>query len=250
MSSLLISFGLNVIGNTYKIVTYGSAATIGSYIMKTIYNNIGKHPTRSLSDFCSNYDDLMIPVDPANPQNLVPFGFGVWDIINEETTNYEICHTLAGDKKFSIVTVIVNSQHSFTIHHAIVKDHIMEYEQVLTALKAPFWKSDSWVFDPTKFGAPDKSFDTSFSTSDITDADNRSDIHCFTVGKHKTKHVFSLILNRSVLDVSFGVCTGDIRSKIGKVTKLDPNTDSGFVKLSASIGPWWTLPTPLAPSPP
>lgn len=259
MSSLLISFGLNVIGKAYHIATYGSAATavynVPSYLVKTIYNPIQKHATKTFSDFFANIDDLTIvepvPNDPANnnPANIVPVPIDEgYEEICEATTRYEVCHTKVGDRNFSVITVIAHNQPSFNIHHAIVKDHIMEYKQVLTALKAPFWKSNSWVFDPTGFGAPDQIFDTSFSMSNTTDADNRSDIYCFTVGK--LKHAFSLILTRSVLDVSFGVCTGDIRSKIGKVTKLDPQTDSGFVKLSANIGPWWTVPTPLAPSTP
>lgn len=160
---------------------------------------------------------------------------------------FDVCHTQVGKRKFSIVTVIEQViNQPYVIHHMIVKDHIMDHEQLLTAIKAPYWKSIFWTFDPEYYGVSDQIFDTSYSVSSIVDADTRTDIHCFTVDGH----AFSLILNRSVLDVHFGVCSGDIRPYIGKVTKLDSPDDNESVVTSNKISAWWNLPTPKeAPAP-
>lgn len=220
MSSILLGLGFSALK---KALSYASnSAAVGNTVKKTWSTR--KHPAKTFDDYSidRNEDDYEMPVS---------------------LTNYCVCRTKVDNRQFSVITVITRDRHEYAIRHLIADDRAADFERVLTAVDNPIWQSESWVFKPGDFFAPVRKFDTSFSTSYHPDLDTRSDIHCFTV----CGHAFSLILTRSVLDVHIGVCAGDMRCKIGKITKLGPATKSGFVKLSASIDPWWTMPRPKSP---
>jgi hypothetical protein len=223
MYSFLFGIGFTALGKAGLSLASSSATPLVSKTIKKTWST-RKHPAITLDDYRTDHgeDGYEIP---------------------ESLTSYCVCHTKVDDRHFSVVTVVASNLNRYTVRHLIADDRLSDLERVLTAVDSPIWQSDSWVFKPDDFVAPVRTIDTSFSTSYHPDADTRSDIHCFAV----EGHAFSVVLTRSVLDVQFGVCTGDIRSHIGKIAKLGPQTKSGFVRMSAAIDPWWTMPTPKSP---
>lgn len=221
MSSVLIGIGFAALK---KALSYASNyADVGNTVRKTWSTR--KHPANSFDDYSidrGDEDDYEMPVS---------------------LTTYCVFRTKVDNRHFSVVTVITRDRHEYAVRHLIAEDRADDFERVLSAVDNPIWQSESWVFKPGDFLNPDRTLDTSFSTSYHPDFDTRTDIYCFSV----CGHAFSLILTRSVIDVHIGVCAGDMRCKIGKITKIGPATKSGFVKLSASIDPWWTMPTPKSP---